>query len=196
MQDLELNKIKTAFSKMQTRYDVILNNYFPSDGFTESNLTADFVKNLQDEMGGSAATWQAACSTPHHNQNTLVQSNENTKHLDAIVFDVTPNTSLIIEPNKFGQLPNRIVTVLEDIKQIKNKANPNILDKGLNHKILTTQCYGILLADYWYKKKTELPGMWPESLELNQKFIYTDQYSFDSGGKTHRYCLFLTIFRV
>jgi hypothetical protein len=65
-----LELIQSAFQKPHDRYCKILNIYYPghkSAGFTERNLTCNFVFCLEQLLGESAISWFEApiiCHTP------------------------------------------------------------------------------------------------------------------------------------
>ncbi len=55
-----LNIFQSAFQKTHSRYCKILNNYYPahkSAGFTERNLTGNFVYSLEQLLGENAISW-------------------------------------------------------------------------------------------------------------------------------------------
>jgi hypothetical protein len=96
-----LTLIQSAFQKTHPRYCKILNNYYPahkSAGFTERNLTGNFVYCLEQLLGENAISWFEAPINL-----------ETKEHIDAVVFDMERRCSIQIEAKRFSNPGKKII---------------------------------------------------------------------------------------
>ncbi|PSV11638.1 hypothetical protein C0W59_19075, partial [Photobacterium kishitanii] len=82
-----IDKIRNGFKGTYLRYEHILNRYYPahnSTGFTERNLTNNFVAAMEKELGLDCISWFEApiCL-------------ENKAHIDAVIL--TDDSTILIE---------------------------------------------------------------------------------------------------
>jgi hypothetical protein len=164
--------LEQASAKTHARYLSILNNYYPAHrgtGFTERNLTNNFVVSLQAVLGEKTISWFEA------------PLDIKTKtHIDAVVFDLERQCSFMIESKRFSYPDQKIAEVNRDIERLKNPKHCKKLECGLRGtKILKR--YGIVLADVWREtaRKIEISKTWPNVLEDKNGLFWFNQLAFD-----------------
>lgn len=166
-----IDKIKKAFNGTYLRYDHILNRYYPahnSTGFTERNLTNNFVAAMEKEIGENCVSWFEA------------PINLNNKaHIDAVIF--TDDAMILVEAKRFTSPGSKIKSVESDIERMHCSESIKLLEAGLVYSNSQRKRYSVILADVWTenKEKKELFDTWPNCLADNE-FIYSDKVSF--GG--------------
>ncbi|PQZ85410.1 MULTISPECIES: hypothetical protein [Pseudomonas] len=134
------NALMAAFDQTMCKYRQILNNYYPahkSTGFTERNLTNNFVRALENELGKDAFAWFEA-----------PLSAEEKLHLDAIVFDPTTKSCFLIEAKRFSNLNKKVAETTHDIQRMSYQAHHATLELGLG-KLKIEHRYAIVLVDIW-----------------------------------------------
>ncbi|WP_017221373.1 hypothetical protein [Moritella dasanensis] len=166
-----INNIRNAFNRTYLRYVHILNKYYPahkSTGFTERNLTNNFVAAMENEIGENCISWFEAPI-----------SLENKAHIDAVIF--TDNTTILIEAKRFTSPESKVNSVKSDIERMHLSSSIELLEKGLIDKVEPRKRYSIVLADVWTENngKKELFENWPKCLS-DEEFAYSDKISF--GG--------------
>ena len=166
-----INTIKSAFNGTYLRYDNILNKYYPahkSTGFTERNLTTNFVASMEKAINGNCISWFEAPI-----------SLENKAHIDAVIF--TDDSTILIEAKRFTSPESKVKSIQSDIARMHLSESIELLEKGLVNQNIERKRYSIVLADVWTenKCKKELFEYWPNYLSVND-FYYSDKVSF--GG--------------
>ncbi|MBV7469320.1 hypothetical protein [Aeromonas sp. sif0611] len=152
-----LKHIELAFEKTIERYSNILNSYYPAHngtGFTERNLTNNFVSSLDRTLEGSTISWFEAPLS------TTVK-----KHLDAVVFHPESKTSFLIEAKRISNPSQKINSIKNDIERMRSADHHATLELGLQG-IKIENRYAIVLADIWLESKTkiEIYNNWPQSI--------------------------------
>lgn len=152
------NAMMTAFDHTLRKYSQILNNYYPahnSTGFTERNLTNNFVSGLEHALGQNAFAWYEAPLNP-----------EQKLHLDAIVFDPSTKSCFLIEAKRFTNLKKKIADTIHDVQRMSDQAHHAILELGLS-KLRIEHRYAVVLADVWTESDSKLEAFnsWPKCLE-------------------------------
>lgn len=166
-----MDVIRDAFVEMHHRYKKILNNYYPahkSTGFTERNLTNNFVAAMEVVNESNCISWFEAPIT-----------NDDGLHVDAVIFDLMSNTLFVIEAKRLKS-KSAIGSIRNDIKRMHNKTYINkVEEKLINNKI--EKRYAIVLADVWTENpsKNEMFASWPKCIAENT-FYYSDKLGFDS----------------
>jgi hypothetical protein len=146
---------ENIFSVYHKRYVQILNQYYPahnSTGFTERNLSHNFVRALETVFVNKTIPWFEA----------PIDFNLR-KHLDAVVFSQNHKTSFFIESKRFTDSNTKIISIANDIKRILT--NIKILENGLVNTIIENR-FAVILADVWTetKGKEYIFNKWPECL--------------------------------
>lgn len=146
--------IEKAFLRNYKRYFRILTEYYPSHndiGFTERNLSCNFVTALEYELGKGCFSWFEAPIDL-----------ENKKHIDAIVFDIANKVSFLIEAKRFTS-KSVLKKAHEDIKRMNNKNHIDLLEAGLYSTNIEKR-YAILLGDIWTETTTkkDILTTWPD----------------------------------
>ncbi len=152
------NAIESAFDHTLQKYTQILNNYYPahrSTGFTERNLTNNFVSGLEHALGKEAFAWYEAPLSP-----------EEKLHLDAIVFDPNTRSCFLIEAKRFSNINKKVAETMDDIQRMSHQAHHATLELGLS-TLRIEHRYAIVLADVWTETKTKLAAFeqWPSCLK-------------------------------
>lgn len=147
-------KIEIAFGKTIDNYRRIFNSYYPahnSTGFTERNLTYNFVKSLESVLGERSISWLEA---PLGNK----------MHLDAVVFCPETKTSFLIEAKRLSNLPKKLYEIRSDIKRMSDFGHHKLLEKGLEFKVENR--YAIVLSDVWLESQAKIDahGNWPKCI--------------------------------
>lgn len=171
-----MKHIELAFENLHKRYTKILKNYYPahgSTGFTERNLTNNFVVSLELALGENSISWfEAPIDT------------ESNKYIDAVVFDLDQKHSFMIESNRFSNPSQKIREAKGDIERMKNPSHYNLLEKGFKDlsNIKIEKRYAILLADVWKetKGKSELFYTWPNSVCDEGNALWAEKFGFEN----------------
>jgi hypothetical protein len=188
-----LNLIQSAFQKTHARYCKILNNYYPahkSAGFTERNLTGNFVYCLEQLLGENAISWFEAPINL-----------ETKEHIDAVVFDLERKHSILIEAKRFSNPGKKIIEAKSDIERLRNPENHNVLERELRDMTIESR-YGIILADVWKETKTknEIYDTWPESICDRGEVLWSGKCGFEgleiNGEWKNFYNLLIAVFEV
>lgn len=157
MTDIQL-ALQTAFHNTIIKYSFILNNYYPahkSTGFTERNLTNNFVNALEQVLGNQAFAWYEA-----------PLSAEKKLHLDAIVFDKNKKTCFLIESKRFSDINKKVVETKHDILRMSHQPHHATLERGLGDLKIEHR-YAVVLVDIWTegKEKHSTYAEWPACLD-------------------------------
>jgi len=152
------NSLMAAFDQTMCKYRQILNNYYPahkSTGFTERNLTNNFVRALENVLGKDAFAWFEA-----------PLSSEEKLYLDAIVFDPTTKSCFLIEAKRFSNLNKKIAETIHDIQRMSYQAHHATLELGLD-KLKIEHRYAIVLVDIWTEGEAKQItfNKWPACLD-------------------------------
>jgi hypothetical protein len=151
-----INHIATAMEGMSSRYYSILSKYYPahgSTGFTERNLTHNFVSALEKTLGNECISWFEApiCL-------------DNNKHIDAVIFyhDVT----ILIEAKRFTSVNSQVISVKSDIDRMHSQKSIKLLEKELIGEKIDRKRYSVVLADVWTETdiKQSVFDNWPSSI--------------------------------
>ncbi|PSU23838.1 hypothetical protein [Photobacterium kishitanii] len=166
-----INSIKNGFKDTYLRYSNILNKYYPSHGstgFTERNLTNNFVAAMEKEIGEDCISWFEAPI-----------SLDNKAHIDAVIF--TDDSTILIEAKRFTSPESKVNSVKSDMVRMHLSSSIELLEAGLADKSQGRKRYSIVLADVWTENtaKRELFDNWPKCLSSDE-FVYSDKISF--GG--------------
>lgn len=155
--------LQAAFDKTISKYSLILNNYYPahnSTGFTERNLTNNFVNSLveilnEQAKGEQALAWYEA-----------PLSAEEKLHIDAVVFDKYSNSCFLIESKRFSNLNKKISETKHDIQRMSHQLYHQTLERGLGEDFKIENRYAVVLVDIWIegKNKTSTYVEWPKCL--------------------------------
>ncbi|MGN4997524.1 hypothetical protein [Aeromonas sp. 61P] len=153
---------------MRERYAHIFTSYYPahgSTGFTERNLTNNFVSAMERVYPGTCFSWFEApiCTTDN-------------KHLDAVVF--TETDVFFIEAKRFTAPQSKTHSVRSDLERMQSTESQKLIEQGLL-KPIKRQRYAVVLADVWTetKGKREIFETWPACLE-NESFFYAKTIEF------------------
>lgn len=168
-----MNTLEKAFEGLHTRYCKILENYYPahgSTGFTERNLTNNFIISIENILGENSIFWLEAPIDI-----------EKKKHIDAVVFDIKEKSSFMIESKRFSNPEQKIREANNDIIRMKDPKHYGLLEKNLR-KIKIENRYAILLADVWREneKKITIYEQWPQSVYQGQDVFWANKLQFES----------------
>jgi hypothetical protein len=170
--------IKKTFVEMQSRYINILNNYYPahkSIGFTERNLTNNFVSSMEKVNENNCISWFEAPIT-----------DDESLHVDAIIFDLSSQTLFVIEAKRLKSSSD-LVSVRKDIKRMHNKTYIEQLERELiNIKI--KKRFAIVLADVWVENTptTNIYNDWPKCIS-EESFDYSNELGFESLSRINEW---------
>lgn len=186
--------INSAMEEMHSRYISILSQYYPahnSTGFTERNLTNNFVFALEKTLDKECISWFEAPI-----------SKDSSKHIDAVVFfdDIT----ILIEAKRFTSANAKAQSVISDLGRMHSVDSIEVLEKGLGVRENKRKRYSIVLADVWTETeaKTSVYTFWPSCITNNSNydFIYSDTLSFsDQPGKgqwLHNYKILIAVSKI
>lgn len=165
-----MDTLEKAFDRLHKRYCKILENYYPahgSTGFTERNLTNNFVISIEDVLGENSIFWFEAPI-------------DKKKHIDAVVFDVKERSSFMIESKRFSNPEQKIREANNDILRMKYPKHYGLLEKNL--KVEIEYRYAILLADVWQenKKKIKIYDQWPYCVYKSQDICWSSKLQFST----------------
>lgn len=188
-----IDLLQTAFQKTHQRYCKILNNYYPSHkstGFTERNLTKNFVLSLELLLGEKSISWFEAPINL-----------ETGEHIDAVVFDLEHRCSIMVESKRFSNPSEKKTEAKSDIGRLKNSENHALLERELRGVTIESR-YGILLADVWLetKPKFEIFDTWPDCICNKEDTVWYEkcgfgELMFDEKWKEH-YKLLIAVFKL
>lgn len=173
--------------RLHNRYTTIFSHYYPahgSTGFTERNLTNNFVSALESLYPGSCFSWFEAPIS-------LTEK----KHMDAIVF--TETELFLIEAKRFTAPQSKTHSVRNDIERMQSNEAHLLLEKGLINPI-QRQRYAVILADVWTetKGKQDIFETWPTCLNSGQ-FLYSKVLEFSElpveGEWKHNYKILVAV---
>jgi len=164
-------KIEMAFDKTINNYCRILNAYYPAHnnaGFTERNLTHNFVKSLESTLGDNSIYWLEA-----------PLSLERNSHLDAVVFCQDSKTSFLIEAKRLSNLPKKIEEIKSDIERMRLSYHHQVLEDGLKFKIENR--YAIVISDVWLETEAKKSAYhsWPNCVH-DSDTIWSKKGGFSS----------------
>jgi hypothetical protein len=150
--------LMSAFDHTLHKYTKILSSYYPahgSTGFTERNLTNNFVSGLEQALGEDAFAWFEAPLNPKEKL-----------HLDAIVFDPATKSCFLIEAKRFSNINKKITETMHDLQRMLHDAHHATLELGLSNLRIERR-YAVVLADVWTESKGKLAAFndWPACLE-------------------------------
>ncbi len=137
--------IDNIFAAYADLYQSILSDFYPSKGstgFAERNLSVNWSKAAEIVCGrDNIISWFE-----------YQFSDTNDKHIDALVWDRSGGNLYLIESKRFSEpkakteeVGNDIVRLLDLYKEIVNEKRMDL------NKV--KQCYGVILADVWPKKR-------------------------------------------
>ena len=163
--------IEIAFSKFHKRYIKILNGYYPahkSTGFTERNLTHNFISSLESVLDPDYISWFEA---PINTQER--------RHLDAVIFDTNRKISFLIEAKRLSHVDKKIGSVKNDIRRMLSSVHIELLEKGL-YNISIEKRYAIVLADVWTESnaKQSVFDTWPDCIR-EPNIVWHNRASFE-----------------
>jgi hypothetical protein len=167
-----INKFDSAMDGMFSRYSTILSHYYPSHdstGFTERNLTNNFVFALEEHLGKQCISWFEApiCR-------------ENSKHIDAVVF--YDNVTILIEAKRFTSVGSKIESVNSDIERMHSTKSIELVEAGLGRSKNDRKRYSVVLADVWTEtgSKSSVYENWPNCIsgDSGKNFVYSNTLSF------------------
>jgi hypothetical protein len=142
--DLSMEEILTAaFDETARRYAKIFKGYYPahgSTGFTERNLTNNFVSSLEKVHENCIPWFEAPIDVV------------NKKHIDAVVFAPDLKSSVMIESKRFNNPNAKMKEIFGDLDRIRNESNQATIEKGIKGFEISKK-YGVLLADVWIETK-------------------------------------------
>jgi len=166
-----IEKFKSAMDGMHSRYSKILSHYYPAHkatGFTERNLTNNFVYALEQSLGEESFSWFEAPICLDDN-----------KHIDAVFF--YKNVTILIEAKRFTSTASQSESVRRDLVRMHSRKTIEILEDGLDIKEERIR-YSVVLADVWTETpaKTEIFDNWPSCIshESGDSFTYSDTVEF------------------
>ena len=157
--------LKTAFDETARRYANIFSHYYPahgSTGFTERNLTNNFVSSLEKVHGDCIPWFEAPIGSDYK------------KHIDAVVFAPGLKTSVMIESKRFNNPNAKMEEIFRDFDRICDKNNQATIEKGKNGFEISKK-YGVLLANVWIetKKKKHIFENWDPIIREKSGIIIT-----------------------
>lgn len=166
-----VNLMKDTFVEMHCRYNKILSNYYPahnSTGFTERNLTNNFVAAMERVNGSDCISWFEAPLT-----------DDDGLHVDAVIFDLASKTLFVIEAKRLKSR-SALGSLHNDIKRMHNELYISQLEKKISN-IKIEKRYAIVLADVWTENNTKLDIFtnWPKCI-MESAFYYSDKLGFES----------------
>jgi len=149
--------LEEAFLRLHERYCKILETYYPahgSTGFTERNLTNNFVIALENVLGANSICWFEAPIDI-----------DRRKHIDAVVFDLGGKRNFMIESKRFSNPEQKIAEARKDIERLKTPRHFDLVEKNLRG-ISIEERYAVLLADVWREnaRKESIYNTWPNSV--------------------------------
>ncbi|MGY3961058.1 hypothetical protein [Aeromonas popoffii] len=174
-------------ARLHSRYTNIFSHYYPahgSTGFTERNLTNNFVSALESLYPDSCVSWFEAPIG-------LTAK----KHMDAVVF--TKNELFLIEAKRFTAPQSKIHSVRNDIERMQSNEALLLIEKGFINPI-QRQRYAVILADVWTetKSKKDIVKSWPTCLK-SDPFLYSKVLEFNAlpveGEWKHNYKLLVAV---
>lgn len=138
-----LDLIKTVMNRVKTRYEKILDGYYPSYeslGFTERNLTFNFCSQYEQLWNETSShehnlvIWQEA---PIRNDGKLGE------HIDSVIID--DDCVYLVEAKRLNGT-DKIKSIESDIDRLKKVAAGELEINGIpqNAKI-----YLVVLVDFW-----------------------------------------------
>lgn len=179
-----------VMDRFYNRYSSILSQYYPahgSTGFTERNLTNNFVSALESLDPDNCLSWFEA----------PIDITDK-KHIDAVVF--TETDLFLIEAKRFTAPWSQANSVKSDIERMLSPMSLELLENGLRHTIERNR-YAVVLADVWTetKGKKDIFERWPECLESGP-FLYTKTLEFNGlqieGEWKHNYKILVAVLEI
>jgi len=159
-------------AEMHSRYSTILSQYYPahnSTGFTERNLTNNFVFALENSLGKECISWFEApiCK-------------DSSKHIDAVIF--FDNVTILLEAKRFTSPNSKVKSVISDLDRMHLVKSIEVLEDGLATKSKERKRYSIVLADVWTETEAKMSvyAYWPDCItnNSNRDFMYSSTLSF------------------
>jgi len=178
MSDLLKNYIDSACTRMKERYDNIFLSYYPahdSTGFTERNLTNNFVSSFESVILGDTISWYEA---------PIADSKK--KHIDAILINHEMQFAILIEAKRLANPQSAIRSINADIDRITNPKNHEILLYGLSKTKAVKNIYGLIIADVWKESpiKRKLFREWPSCITNKDIIVKTWTITFEDKQDT------------
>ena len=147
------NCIKESFYEYGNVYKKILSIIYPaknSSGFAERNLSVNYTKSYEKvarHYGQDTFTWYE-----------FQFGKNNNLHVDAVIFNVTAKTMIVIESKRFSnpitkmrEIGKDIDRIIAFIKELNGEINEGTTRVNLDEY---NKIYGMVLADVW--EETEL----------------------------------------
>jgi hypothetical protein len=168
-----MDTLEKAFDGLHKRYCKILESYYPahgSTGFTERNLTNNFIFSIENVLGENSIFWFEAPIDI-----------KKKKHIDAVAFDVKERSSFMVESKRFSNPEQKIREANNDISRMKDPRHYGLLEKNLR-KVKIEYRYAILLADVWQEneKKIKIYDQWPQSVYQGQDVCWSSKLQFNT----------------
>lgn len=169
---------KDVFTEMQSRYLKILDNYYPahgSIGFTERNLTNNFVASMERVYENNCISWFEAPITDNEKL-----------HVDAIIFDLSSKTLFIIEAKRLKSTSS-LGSVRKDIVRMHTRKYIAKLEDELIG-IQIKKRFAIVLADVWKENDAtkNIYNNWPKCI-TDEDFYYSSKLGFESINRENEW---------
>ncbi len=171
--------------ELRARYMKILSHYYPahgSTGFTERNLTNNFVAAFEHVIGESCIAWFEApiCL-------------DNGQHLDAVIF--FESTTVLIESKRLTSVNAKFKSIANDVDRMFSPKTIELIEKELIVNEGQRIRYAIVLCDVWTEttEKTTAYNVWPAQLPptLLNSMLCSRKLNFDKldvkGDWKHNY---------
>lgn len=165
-------EFNAVVERMHLRYETILEQFRPSRkgvGFTEVNLTHNFMLALKEELNESELIEWLEFPWTH----------DGSKRIDGVVISKKENWIMYIEAKRF-QDEKQVKKLNADLQEIENFCQSNVFLQILkdNHKVDTIKScrhYMVALADIWTKNdlplwKKGMPSLWMNPTEFSEVF--------------------------
>ncbi|SHM25310.1 hypothetical protein SAMN05720467_1085 [Fibrobacter sp. UWB7] len=178
-----LDLIKTVMNRVKTRYEKILEDYYPSYeslGFTERNLTFNFCSQYEQ-------LWNEKSSHEHNlviwQEVPICNEGKLGEHIDSLIID--NDCVYLIEAKRLNGT-DKIASIKSDIKRLKNVAIGKL---EINKIPQNVKMFLIVLVDFWLprlsanqKNKNKLRESFNELCSKNAFSIVYDAEVCTSKG--------------
>ncbi|MGF1767342.1 hypothetical protein L4D06_08140 [Enterovibrio makurazakiensis] len=168
-----IDKFESVCVELKARYMKILSLYYPahgSTGFTERNLTNNFVSAFEKILGESCISWFEA----------PICLNDG-KHLDAVLF--FESTTILIEAKRLTSVNSQLVSIEKDIERMCSPKTIELVEKKLRLQKGDRTRYAIVLCDVWTENNQKEAAFrsWPEQLPENYlaDLVFNKKMSFN-----------------
>lgn len=169
---LDLVICQSVFKKLHQRYETIFTEFRPSRkgvGFTEINLTHNFINALKEELKESELVEWLEFPWTH----------DGSKRIDGLVLSKKDKWIMYIEAKRF-QEEKQVKKLNADLQEIKNFCRCEEFSEifRYNHgidDIKTYRHYMVAIADVWTQTgfpewKIEIPFSWKNPVKFNEVF--------------------------